>query len=232
MRRLLTFTGLLVTLWAASVAAADKLYVFFVTTARPMTVQETIQQKTPGTEVLVFRRYIDFEERLALDSPDVVIAQPRLIRQLPSYRIRLQGVRNGKTEEPYVLVSEGSALSPSAMTPETVVGVIDFLGRGGMKTLLGTIFSPVPTPQRVSHIEDLLPLITYNMAQAVMLFEKDVPYVRQKSKMNLVITPLPNAREQILAVAVRNSSRSSGVVEKLKKIDPAALQIMGVDAWK
>ena len=50
--------------------AEEKLYVFYPTTARPQTVQETLQEFFSGISVTVFGRYNDFSEKMATDPPD------------------------------------------------------------------------------------------------------------------------------------------------------------------
>jgi hypothetical protein len=215
------------------VVAADKLFVFFITDQRPLDIQKKLQQQYAGTEVVVFRRYIDFAEKLATDSPDVIITLPRLIKQMPGYTLRLQGLRNGSDRESYVFVSNDPRFTPGTITSETVIGVIDFLGRAGMKSLLGSIFPAQPVAQRVSRLEDLMPLITYDMAQAIILLKTDLPIVTQKTAMKLVVTPLPAASEGNIAVAVSKELKTTpSVVEKLRSLDKELAQLLEVDSWK
>jgi hypothetical protein len=229
---LVSILAILFTACVPGGAAADELYVFYITDQRPLIIQEKLQNHCLGSDVIVFKRYIDFAEKLATDSPDVIITLPRLIKQIPGYTIRLQGLRNGSAYEPYVFVSSDPHLTPNTITAETVLGAIDFLGRGGTKVLIGSILAAQPVVQRVSSLEDLMPLITYDMAQALILFKKDLPIVIQKTSMKLVITPMPAASEGIIAVAVRAKSRSAPSLDKLRLLNKELMQLLEVDSWK
>jgi hypothetical protein len=184
-------------------------------------------------EALVFARYIDFKEHVTSNTPDIIITYPRLIQQLPDYSIRLHGMRDGTTDESYVIVTTDSLFTLSSISSKNVVGTIDLFGRSGTSALFSLLFAPPPpTPQRVSKIEDLPLLITYNMAQAVMLFKKDVSYLKQRTAMNLYVIPMPNAKEGIVCVAERSSKNSSKILEYLKQNNPGMNQLLGVDLWK
>jgi hypothetical protein len=216
----------------ATAGAGEKVYVYCITTGKPLVLQHELQQRCPDCEFTVFRRHIDFEERLSIDSPAVIITLPRLIKQIPGYTIQLRGTRKGKNAETYVLVSDKTQITPADIGSQSVIGVIDFLGRAGMKAFISGLFATAPMPQRVSQIEDLLPLITYNMAQAVLLLERDVPYIQQKTKMNLVITPLPAAHEEIIAIAAKDAAKAASLLTCIRRLDGDTNAFLGVDAWK
>lgn len=114
--------------------AAEKLYVFFPTTARPQIVQEKLQQVFSGIEVTVFGRYNDFTAKIEIDPPDAVLTKTPLIKQLGTFNTKVNGLRNNKTDESYVLMSIDKPFQVSDVTAESIIGTIDFLGRNGMNT--------------------------------------------------------------------------------------------------
>jgi hypothetical protein len=215
------------------IICAEKVYIYIVSTERSINIQQMLQSKCNITEIIAFSRYVDFKSKVETEQPDVIVTHPRIIQQLPDYSIRLRGIRNGKNEEPYVIITGDSSFSLSSVTSKTNIGTIDVFGRSGTASLFSTLFSPPPPmPQRVSKIEDLPLLITYNMAQAVMLFEKDVPYFKQRTIMKLFIVPLPNAKEGIITAAVKNSEKNVKFIECLRENDTEINQLLGIDSWR
>ena len=115
----------------------------------------------------VFGRFRDFEEAVARAQPDAVLALQPLLATL-SVTPTLQGLRGDRDWEPYVLMSEEGAAEggPAAR----VVGVVDLLGRTGTQQLVARLLgNPSVELRRVTKLEDLLPLLQFSAAQAVLV---------------------------------------------------------------
>lgn len=212
--------------------AEEKLYVFYPTTARPQTVQETLKESFSGVEVTVFGRYNDFNEKVATDPPDAVIAKPALIEQLGGFSIVLSGMRNGKSEDTYVLMSLKNPIDPKDVSSETVLGAIDVLGKAGMESFIKKLFQAGPKLKRVTKVEDLLPLLSFNMASGVIVEDVFVNYFRATSQLELGITPLPAVKSGIIGLALKNGAKAEKTVNSLKKGDKKISTLFEVDAWK
>jgi hypothetical protein len=57
-----------------------------------------------------------------------------------------------------------------------------FMGRNEMTGFVNTFFPSAPTLKRVTKVEDLLPLLTFNMAQAVLTTNDNVSFIKSTSR--------------------------------------------------
>ncbi|MBN1576564.1 MAG: hypothetical protein JW913_08430 [Chitinispirillaceae bacterium] len=217
---------------ASSTFAQEKLYVFYPTTARPQTVQEKMQEHFNGVSVTVFGRCIDMSEKVAAEPPDAVLSKPALIEQMGNYTIVLNGVRKGKTGATYVIMSINAPIDPKAVNAQTTIGAIDVLGRTGMKSFIGHFFPAEPKLKRVTKIEDLLPLLTFNMADAILVEDVFVNYFRSTSNLEFTVKPLSGATTGIIALGVKNNGNADKTVGALKKADKKLCALFEVDQWK
>ena len=212
--------------------AEEKLYVFYPTTARPQTVQETLQEFFSGISVTVFGRYNDFSEKMATDPPDAVITKPVFIEQHGDYSITLSGIRNGKSEETYVLLSIKDAIAPKAVNAEMVIGVIDVLGKAGMESFVNNLLSARPRLKRVTKVEDLLPLLTFNMAAGILIEDVFVKYFKTTSHLEFGITPISGSKGGIIALGLKKGAKADKTVGALKKADKKICALFEVDEWR
>jgi hypothetical protein len=217
---------------AGSATALDKVYVFYPSVARPQAVQEKLQNSLQGVEVTVFGRYNDFTTKMEIEPAQMIITKPALIQQLSGYEIKLKGARAGKTEESYVLLSINKGVDLETLTPETVIGIIDIFGRNGMNKFAGEFFTVIPKLKRVTKVEDLLPLLTFNMATAILIQEPAIQYFKSTSNLNFVITKLPDSKDGIVALAVKSGGNADKIITVLKSADKELCSFFEVDLWK
>jgi hypothetical protein len=211
-------------------AYAEKLYVFYPNPLPSYITQQKLKDILPGADVMVFGRYGDFARRVATDGPNVLLTKAPVIRQLENYKIRYQGIRKGDTAEPYVFLSVGKTPDP-ADAAGVSVGIYDILGRKGMAEFLGNYFKPPPQAERVSQMEDLLQLLTFNMAEAILIPEFYVNYFKEISNQKFVITPVPDMKVSIIAAAVKNGC-SSEILEKFREVKNEIKVLLEVEDWK
>jgi len=211
--------------------AGEKLYVFYPTTARQQVVQKALEESCPDIDITVFGRHRDFTTKIELEPPDAVLTRPELIKQITDYTIKVHAVRAGKTVEPLVLLSVDTKVDLSSSADMTI-GALDFLGRTGMKDFVGGIISPTPRIKRVTKIEDLLPLLTFNMASAVLISKEEVKHFQELSNLNFAVTPLTNASAGLAACAVKDGADGTETVTAIKALKSDVSALLGVSGWK
>lgn len=232
MKRTAIMIHLLALLLTAKVMSQEKLYVFYPTTARPQAMQDKMTSTFDGVAVTVFGRYNDFTAKIGMEPPDAVVTKPALIEQLGGYTISLNAERKGKVEESYVLMSINTPLEKAGVNAETVIGAIDLLGRSGMKPFTEQFFSVEPKIKRVTKVEDLLPLLSFNMAAGILIEDVFVNYFKTTSQLQFSVTPLTGAKGGILALAVKSGGKADKAIAALKKNDKELCGMFEVDLWK
>lgn len=227
--------ALLAGLLSGNAAAQAKLYVFYPSLVRPIAIQEALARKCPGLSVTVFGRLNDFQAKVAADAPDAILAQPAVLRQYAPYAAKLQGLRNGSPTEAYVLLSIDSPVDPARMDGVTL-GVVGLLERKPMSDFVKRLVSGNPRLDRVTKVEDLLPLLTFRTVAAVLVSEAVAKEFRRKSQVNLVSAGLHGAKVELASLAVRRAGTAgpleSQIVKAIQGLGAAELELLGVDAWK
>ncbi|MCP4220728.1 MAG: hypothetical protein GY765_39235 [bacterium] len=209
----------------------EKLYVFYPNEIRPKIIRRQLSEACPGIEITVFGRYKDFKAKVIWDSPDAIITKTPLIKQLEGYNIRFNGIRDSKTNEHYVLLSIEKPIALPDLSTH-YIGTVDFLGRKEMKGFVENILSRPAKIKRVTKLEDLLPLMTFKMAEGILITEKEVEYFEEISKLNFVRTKLKNIGTGIVALATHKGSKARVVMEALKKIPEKTNMLLGIQEWK
>ena len=208
-----------------------KLYVFYPSAMSSASLQKELNEACAEIEVMVFGRFKDFEERVSSDKPDAVLTKPPVIGQIGDYTVSLVGTRGGDISEPYILLSVDKKMDISHLSDKQI-GVFDFLGRKGMDAFVGKYINPLPNLKRVSKMEDLLQLLTFNMVEAILIPEVYADYYKKISKLNFVITPLPNMKAEIVAVGVKQGKDLSSTVKSLKSLNKQYMALLEIEQWK
>ncbi|MBD3418759.1 MAG: hypothetical protein GF398_01450 [Chitinivibrionales bacterium] len=230
MGRTLLHTVISLVLLLQGAFAGDKLFVFYPTPARPQTIQKELARSCPDFEVTVFGRYKDFVLRIKRESPAAIIAHPLIVDSCRGYRTEKKGLYAKKTNESFVLVSLGNPVNTDSLRALTI-GVIDFLGRNGMQSFVTQFFSNQPRIKRVTKLEDLLPLLSFNMVNAILVQERFVVYLKSISKRQFSVVALPESQTGILSIATRKSTildQACKAFGENKKLNT----MLGVDSWQ
>ena len=212
-------------------ASAGKLYVYYPATVRPQVMQQKLSLACPTSEVMVFGRYEDFKAKVEADKPDVILTKTPLLAQFSGYTSASKAVGHGKTDEEFVLLSVDTPVDPATVNATTVIGVIDFLGRVGMSEFVKKFLPVEPSLKRVTKVEDLLPLLTFKMAKAVIVSKDFVPFFKQTSQLKFVETPLPSGSSGIASIASRDAS-AGAIIKSVQGIPQPAVIFPGVESWK
>lgn len=215
-----------------STRAADRptLYVFIQTDVKATVFERTLQQQLPGLSVTVFGRFRDFEEALSSKRPDaVLVLQPLLVAK--GLAATLRGVYKGEDSERYVLVSAGAPLTGSLSN--RLIGVVDVLGRKETHDLVAQLLKAGDVRTKlVTKLEDLLSLLQFSAADAVLLPAGAVKGFTERSRLALHVRELPEARVGRASLAVLSASVRAAVVTQIQAIDRATNEMMGVDGWR
>jgi hypothetical protein len=212
-------------------SSAEELYVFFPTEIRAQAVQKKLEESCPGISVVVFGRYKDFEAKCLSDNPDAILVTPAIIKQIPGYSIKKEGYNDNDKEESYVIVSINSPIKPEDFS-KTVISAVDLMGRKETDAFYRRFFPTPPTFKCVSKVEDLLPALTFNLASGILIPKSYVAYFRNTSKLNFVVTRLPDAKAGIVALGVKEKSKSVKIVKAIHNLKPDVSSIFRVNSWK
>jgi len=222
----------LVILWPGSVGAEARptLYVFLHTDVKSTVLEKALQAGLPDLSVTVFGRFRDFEQALSARPPDAVLAlQPMLEARKLSAALR--GIEQGRDVEPYVLMSVGSPLAGSLAG--RTIGVVDLLGRADTQTfVLALLKAPDTHLKLVTKLEDLLSLLQFAAADAILVPARIVKSFTERSRLSLQVRALPDVVVGRPAVAVLAPSARAAVVRGIQRLDAATNQLMGVESWR
>lgn len=210
---------------------AERLYVFYPSVVRTQVMQKKLSRALPGIEVRVFGRYKDFRAKTKTDSPDAILSKAPVIQHMRGYFIKRKGIRDNETDESYVLLSVGNRLNPNNMAG-TSIGVFDILGRKGMKKFIGNYFRPKPRIKRVSKMEDLLQLLTFNMVDAVLIPEIYVAYFKEISQLHFIVTPVPKMRVGIIALAIKSRRNPTHILRSITSMNYNIRTLLDIENWE
>ncbi|TDI95263.1 MAG: hypothetical protein E2O76_13635 [Caldithrix sp.] len=228
--KLLTGVFVLALLGAPHSAGKESLYIFLPTEVRPKVLQDKLSQACPNLKITAFGRIKDFKVKIAQEPPTAILTITPVLKLFDDYSTKFSGLLNGSKFQKYVLLSVEQPIELNGLSDKTI-GVVDFLGRKGMKVLYARLFRPAPKLKRVTKLEDLLTLLNFKMVDAILLPASKVASFREKSKLNFVITKLENIKLGLTALAVNRKEKATAVIEAIKKLDKENKALLGVEAW-
>jgi hypothetical protein len=228
------FAAFMVLITGIASAATDSggtLYIYYPSMTTPSVLQQKITDSFPGAGVMVFGRYQDFIKRTGTDRPAIIITKPQVLQDLPGYSARMSGIRKGSGEEPCVLLSIDNAINLDSISGMTI-GAVDFLGRVGTEEFVsGLLHKPVHVC-RVVKTEDLLPLLTFNKARAILTGEGTVADFKKMSQLRLVTTRIPGCSIGIAVCATRSQETPGSREAELRAIAKKTIKPLEIDQWK
>jgi hypothetical protein len=199
--------------------------VFVPTDIPTHALQKLLRAAIPNAEVTVFSRFRDFDTGLGSKPDAVLTLQPLL--HAKGLASTVVGKTRGSAVEPYALLAIGRQVAPEKLTS---VGAVDLLGRQGMKELVARLLGSAPRVERVSKLEDLLPLLQFETAEAVLLPARLVEPFRSRSKLDLRASTVRTGVGLPALSAL--SSSGSALAANIKALSPAISQQMGVELWE
>lgn len=218
---------LLVLALLAASAWADRIYVFYPSMAKPNVVQAALQAKLVGHEVTVFGRLADFTAMVGQDPPDVILAPRILAEKFAGYKPFLKGERKGATQEPGILIST-KPLDMGALASVNL-GVVGVLDRAAMNGFAQGVLGTLPKIKMVTKVEDLLPLLTFGSADAILVGEGQVEEIKGRSQASLQATPIEHGKIGLVVAAAKGDAANAEA--GLKGLGATEKKMLGVDAW-
>jgi hypothetical protein len=206
-------------------ASVPRLLVFLHLALKQRALQGELQAALQGMAVTTVGRIGDVDRALR-EGQDAILTLPPVLRAR-SLTGALQGVVAGVPDEPYALVGVNSV--PSLATLASV-GALDLLGREGTVSFVGELIGRETKVERVSKVEDLLPLLQMQRVEAIVVAQRLVDDLREMSRMNLTLLPLEK-RVGLPAVAALGPL-GKDAVSAIARLPGSASQLLGVDAWR
>jgi hypothetical protein len=209
----------------SAVARAEKIYVFCPSLSRPNAVQAALQAKLSG-EVTVFGRLADFTAMVAQVPPDVILAPRSLAEQFSAYHTFLRGTRKGAASEEAFLISTKPI--ETSQLASINLGVVGILERGQLSNFVQSTLGASPKLKVVTKLEDLLPLLTFGSADAVLVGEGDVEDIKGRSQAALKTTAVPGRISLVVAAAKGDPGKADAL---LRSLGATEKKMLGVDGW-
>jgi hypothetical protein len=212
--------------------ASDKIriYVFYPLTTSPMIIQHKLSDISQMLKPTVFGRFQDFRDKTLSDRPEIIITKPQLLKEITGYDLKLNGIRNGSTTEPYVLLSFDNKISQDSLKFATI-GVLDFMGRNNTEKFVSDLLGSPVHLNRATKIEDLLSMLTLNKARAVFINENIITYFKNASYSKIAITNMPNCNSGIICCAVQSQNPDNSIEECVHIVAKKTNSILEIDQW-
>jgi hypothetical protein len=202
-----------------------RLLVFLHVAAKQRAFQTELQAALAGVAVTAVGRTGDFDRALA-EGQDAVLTLPVVLAAHGIAPV-LRGVRQGTAEERYALTGTETPPDPAKVA---TVGALDLLGRDGMASFVQDLLGARPKVERVTKVEDLLPLLQMQRVEAILLPARLLPEVRMTSRLNLASRELP-ATVGLPTVAKLGPSGAQ-VLAAIKRLPAGITRAFGVEEWR
>lgn len=209
----------------SAIAASGTLLVYLHVSVKQRAFQSLLGAGLPGVTTTAVGRIADFERALK-DAPDAVLTLP-LVLAAQGLSSSLRGYARGATEERYALVGAGGAPDPTRVAS---VGALDLLGREGTARFVRRLVGPQARVERVTKIEDLLPLLQMQRVDAVLLPARLYSELRAASRLALAVREL-DATVGLPAVASTGPAGAS-VLGAISKMPKDVSRLLGVEEWR
>jgi hypothetical protein len=211
-------------------AAHPTVFVLLQLDAKASAVEKSLSDHLPGITVKVFGTFRDFDTAATTGNPDALLVIPPLL-DARGKKATLQGTRAGKETEPWVLVSVDKPLE-GPLAGKTI-GMVDLLGRDGTQAFIAQVTKEKDFKvKRVAKVEDLVPLLEFSAAQALLVPSAMLPGFAKHTRLALKPRELAAAGQVGLpAVAVLNPAAKDAVVKAFSGLDAATKAVLGIDAW-
>jgi hypothetical protein len=202
-----------------------RLLVYLHLAMKQRALQSMLQSVLGGVEVTAVGRIADFDRALQ-SGQDAVLALPPVL-EAKGMSPALQGMRHGASSESYALVAVDKEVQPGLVAS---VGALDLLGRAGTNDFVHRLLGAKPDVERVSKVEDLLPLLQLQRAECLLLPDRLLREVQEMTRLRLVKSTLP--RQVPLPAVGVTGARGRDVLSAVRGLSRDACASLGVDTWQ
>jgi len=215
--------------FTSGLCQASEVYVFVPTKIKARVIAKSLSVACSGTQITVFGRVKDFMDQVAANSPATILTLIPTIEHNSSYKVVLAGEKDGEKSESYLFVSVDTPFDIANLATSKI-GVVDILGRNPMLSYLSEKLGSKVKLARVVKQEDLLTLLRFNSADALLISENTYKSLLATSQLNLVTTPL-DFRIGLASLASTSGMDIAAIVRCFKLIDSETRTALGVDQW-
>ena len=202
-----------------------RLLVFLHVAAKQRAFQTELEAALPGIVVTAVGRTGDFDRALG-EGQDAVLTLPVVLAAHGLAPI-LRGVRQGSADEKYSLVGTQATPDPNKVA---TVGALDLLGRDGTAGFVQSLVGAHPKVERVTKVEDLLPLLQMQRVEAILLASRLLPEVKMASRLNLSSRELPATVG--LPTVAKLAAPGAQVLSAIKRLPNGITRAFGVEEWR
>jgi hypothetical protein len=202
-----------------------KLLVFLHVALKQRAFESELKAALPQMDVKAVGRVADFERGLE-EGQDAVMTLPLLLGS-HGLSAKLQGYRGGVPDERYSLVGATTVPAPEHVT---AVGALDLLGRDGTNAFVHDLLGSKPRVERVTKLEDLLPLLQMQKVDGILLPTRLLPDVQAGSRLALAQRQLPGAVKLPALAAV--GAAGAEAVAAVARLPLKITKSLGVDEWR
>jgi hypothetical protein len=202
----------------------SRLLVFLHLLIKQRAFQAELQGALANLTITAVGRVADFDRALEQGQDAVLTLSPVLVAR--GLTPCLRGLRKGRPDETYAVVAVNRAPEPAQVQG---VGALDLLGRDGTTAFVHDLLASQPKVERVTKLEDLLPLLQLERVEAIVLPARLVPDLQAMTEMKLVPREL-GKRVGLAALAVLSPAGSEALAA-VTKLKSSLVQQLGVDAW-
>lgn len=208
------------------------MYVYLHSTLKAKSLEELVSQALPGSEVTVFSRVKDLEDAMQAKPPGALLSYPPVHAKF-QLTPALRGLAKQKDWEPYVSMSVGKALAKADLVGKTI-GVLDTLGRKETTDHVTSILGGMSDfkLKRVIKLEDMLPLLQFGAAEALILPASAATEIRSRSQQELAVSEIEGARAELPAVAAPGGNMVPALKDRFVGMDSKVKAALGVESWR
>lgn len=208
------------------------LFVFVPSLVRARALVGLLEDALPGVEVVAFGRYADFVSAVRNLNPSAALSLAAALESL-GLRADLRGTGKGGTSEPYVVLTHRRDINVGDLARHRL-GIVDIVGRRALpilaKELLG--LSTLPTVRRVLKVADLLPLLSLNLAEAIIVPERLSDELISSSRLELRVLRPARANLGRAALAYPDGKPVPSIQAGIQRLSRSALDALGIEGWE
>jgi hypothetical protein len=208
-----------------------RVFVFLPTTSQPRALEHRLDGAADGLEVRVFGRFLDFNEAIRKEMPDAIISYSTVLRHMGK-SVDYQGERGGKTTDAVLVVFVGDDPKNRDLASLTY-GAVDLVGRADLPAFVAKLLA-LPHPAQVVRVikySDLLHLLRFDRADAVLLPSQALDRVQQATKLPIRVLEVPSARLGYAAVSFRDGDGRARTEKWLNGLPRASMMELGIDRF-
>jgi len=212
----------------STTTVGQSIYLFIPNEHKPVEIEQKFRDTFQKVKVRAFGNVIDFTAAVLNDTPEAIVTRPQLIPYLTIYQIKLHAKLNGSRCEPFTILSPDNRVNIEEIDTKEL-GILDFMGRKRFESLSVQLFDVQPKFVRVKKVADLLPLLTMNLVDGIVVSASEAHYIRERSNMVLYETACKNEQE-IAALAV--TKEWATIIDTFRKLPEELLQMINIDGWE